>query len=51
MKDVVKRVYFAEIWDSHGNLQWQGGTPFEAVRKAVRHAFGDAEDCTINNRT
>ena len=50
MKDVVKRVYFAEIWDSHGNLQWQGDTPFEAVRKAVRHALGDAEDCTINDR-
>ena len=29
MKDVVKRVYFAEIWDSHGNLQWQGDTPFD----------------------
>ena len=29
MKDVVKRVYFAEIWDSHGNLQWKGDTPFD----------------------
>ena len=29
MKDVVKRVYFAEIWDSHGHLQWQGDTPFD----------------------
>ena len=51
MKDVVKRVYFTEIWYSHGNLQWQGDTPLEAVRKAVRHALGDAEDCTINDRT
>ena len=51
MKVVVKRVYFAEIWDSHGNPQCEVGTPFAAVRKAVRHAFGDAEDCTINDRT
>ena len=51
MKDVVKRVYFREIWYSHGNLQWQGDTPLEAVRKAVRHALGDAEDCTMNDRT
>ena len=29
MKDVVKRVYFARIWDSHGNPQWQGDMPFD----------------------
>ena len=29
MKDVVKRVYFARIWDSHGNVQWQGDMPFD----------------------
>ena len=40
---------YVRVWRSR--IQFSFGRSSKAVRKAVRHALGDAEDCTMNDRT
>ena len=40
---------YVRVWRSR--IQFSFGRSSEAVRKAVRHALGDVEDCTMNDRT
>ena len=40
---------YVRVWRSR--IQFSFGRSSEAVRIALRHALGDVEDCTMNDRT